>query len=390
MKRSLNTVLIFSGILLLNSCVERYWPDVGTKYEKLLVVDGMISNQPGPCFIQLSYSSLLRYDEVEPVQGCEVIISDNTGNLETLFEFEPGVYKTSNPDVQGIVGRQYKLVIYTPDEKIYESPFQELKEAVRIDTVYAHLEKRHSPETTYDLAGFQFYVSSEIAPEDTNYFFWKLEQTYEYNANYTANQMFDGQYHHVTYPAFNYTCWKTESITKIFTYNTSRLSEARIQDLPLHYVTTETKELSKKYSVLVKQLTLSKEAYNYWNSLQEQIEGQGSLYDKQPYQIRGNMVNVNDPNEAVLGYFFAAGSDEKRIFVDRPTGVHFHFSTTCGYVTEGLRNALYQARSQWPVYLMRIYSEGGSPGALALPNNQSCVDCRKSGGSVMKPAFWED
>lgn len=364
---------------------------MGDKYEKLLVVDGMISNKPGPYFIQLSYSSLLRDVEAEPVHGCELIISDNTGYTETLFELEPGKYKTTNPDFQGVVGRQYKLSIYTPDEKIYESSFQELKDGVKIDTLYAHLEYRYSSETTYDLAGFQFYVSSAVATEDTNYFFWRLEQTFEYNANYTANQMFDGQFHHVTYPAFNYTCWKTEPVAKIFTYNTSRLSEALIQDLPLHYVTTETKELFKKYSVLVTQLTIPKEAYNYWNSLQKQIEGQGSLYDKQPYQIRGNIINANDPNEAVLGFFFAAGSDEKRIFVDKPTGVHFHFSTTCGYVTENLMNALYQVKSQWPVYLMRIYSEGGGGyGALALPNRQSCVDCRESGGSVTKPVFWED
>lgn len=378
-------------MLLLNSCVEKYWPDLGDKYEKILVVDGMISNQPGPYTIRLSYSSQVRYIESLPVKRCAVIISDNFGNTELLNEFEPGKYITTNPEFQGVVGRQYKLKIFTNDAKTYESPFQELQETVAIDSIYAHLEFRYSPETTYDLAGFQFYVTSDIAAKDTTYFIWRLEQTYKFNANYRARHMFDGQMHNVTHPAFNYTCWKTETVPEIFTYNTSRLSEPLIQDLPLHYVTTETKELSKKYSVLVNQLTISKEAYNYWYGVQNQIEGQGSLYDRQPYQIRGNISNINDETEPVLGYFFAAGSDEKRIFVDRPTGVNFHFNTTCGYVTEDLTNALYRIRSQWPVYLMRIYSEEGEGyGLMALPNNQSCVDCREAGGTILKPEFWED
>ena len=389
-KRSLNTVLILSGILLLNSCVEKYWPDLGDKYEKLLVVDGIITNQPGPYTIRLSYSSELRLIKQNAVQGCAVIISDNNGYSEILNELEPGKYVTTNPAFQGVVGRQYKLTIHTPSEQTYESDFQELKNTVGIDSVYAKLEYKPNPDDDHELAGYQFYVSSEASTQDTNYYFWRMEQTYEFNPNYRIRYIFDGQYHAIPHPAPYYTCWKTEPVNKIITYNTLQLNEPVIRDLPLHFVTTETKELSVKYTVLVSQLTLTREAYSYWSSLQDQDAGQGTLYDKQPYQIRGNISNVSDPNEPVLGYFFAAGSDEKRIFVDRPEDAPFYYSTNCGMVTEDLWRMLYSIRHEWPVFLTIIYDGEGGGGTTALPNDQACVDCRESGGDTEKPDFWED
>jgi len=392
MKQKLHIYLILITILsvLLNSCVEKYWPDLGDKYEKLLVVDGMITNRPGPYTIRLSYSSQLMYGTSTAVQGCAVIISDNTGYSETLNEIEPGRYITSNPAFQGVVGRQYKLTIHTPAEQTYESGFQELLDHVGIDSVYASIEYKSNPDGDHDLAGYQFYVSSEAAKNDTNYYFWRMEQTYEFNPNYRIKYMFDGQYHTIPHPAPYYTCWKTDAVPAIITYSTQQLNEPVIRDLPLHYVTTETKELSIKYSVLVKQLTLNKEAYNYWSSLQDQVSGQGSLYDKQPYQIRGNISNMMDPAEPVLGYFFAAGSDEKRIFADRPEDTPFYYSTNCGMVTEDLWRMLWSIRHKWPVFLTIIYDDEGGGAKTALPNDPVCVDCRAAGGDTEKPEFWED
>lgn len=393
MKTILNTRIVCLALLpvLFSSCIERYWPDTGDKYEEILVVDGMITSAPGPYTIQLSLSSQVGNNSKTPYHNCTVIVSDDNGYSEVLSDIGVGYHRT-NSDFQGIIGRKYKLTIYTPNERVYESDFQELKEAIEIDSVYANLEFRSSPETTYDLAGFQFYVNSKVAAEDTNYLFWRLEQTYKFNANYRARYMYDGEMHTITYPTFNYTCWKTESRPEIFTYNTSVLSEPQVRDLPLHYVTTETKELSIKYSVLVRQLTLDKEAYIYWNSLQKQVEEKGSLYETQPYQIQGNIFNVKNPDEQVLGYFIVAGSDEKRIFVDKPTGVHFHYNTTCGMIRDDLNNALWLLRNQWPVYLTIVYEgeEGNEVGKIALPNRQSCVDCRKAGGYINKPDFWEE
>ncbi len=392
MKWKPHIYLIFITILsvLLNSCVEKYWPDLGDKYDQILVVDGLITNQPEPYTVSLSYSTPLRGGKKTNVQGCEVLITDDTENTVLLSEINPGQYVTTNPAFQGVVGRKYKLTIHTPEDKTYESGFQELKPPVGLDTVYAKLESKPNPDDDYDLTGYQFYVSSDAAIDDTNYYFWSMEQTYEYNSNYRIRYIFDGKMNPVTFPTPFYTCWKTSTVSEIFTYSTTNLTESVIHDLPLHYVTTETKELSVKYSLLIKQLSLTKEAYNYWYNLQKQVAGQGSLYDKQPYQIQGNMSNIVNPEETVLGYFLVAGSDEKRIFVDKPTDVQFHYSTNCGMVTDDLMRMLYSIRHKWPVFLTILFEGEGSGGVTALPSDPVCVDCREAGGDDEKPDFWED
>lgn len=391
LKKIPNISLILILTLLLSSCIERYWPDLGDKYDELLVVDGMITDHPGPYVVHLLLSSPLMYKNNSPVVGCAVTIADNFGNTEFLSETEPGQYQSTNPDFRGIAGRSYKLSIHTPEEKTYESDFQELKSPVAIDSVYAQLEYQPNPdqEADHELAGFQFYVNTAAATEDSSYYFWKLEQTYQFNSNYRIKYMFDGQFHAIPHPVPYYTCWKTNMVPEIITYNTLQLNDAFIKNLPLHFVTTETKELSIKYSVLVKQLTITKEAYTYWNSLEEQ-NAQGSLYEQQPYQVSGNITNVITPDEPVLGYFLVAGMDEKRVFVDKPEDLNFYYNTGCGMITEDLWRMLMSKRHDWPLFLTVLYDGEGSGETRALPTNQSCVDCREVGGNTEKPEFWED
>lgn len=83
-----------------------------------LVVEGNISNMPGPYTVKLSTS--VNYDQMNTfpaVQGAIVKISDDKGNAETLTETTPGTYQTST--LVGTVGNTYTLNIKTSDQKEY-------------------------------------------------------------------------------------------------------------------------------------------------------------------------------------------------------------------------------------------------------------------------------
>jgi hypothetical protein len=67
--------------------------------------------------------------------------------------------------------------------------------------------------------------------------------------------------------------------------------------------------------MLVKQTALSKEIYNYWKKLKEANEEAGSMYDKVPSQIFGNIKCCNGKEQA-LGYFTASAVRAKRIFIN--------------------------------------------------------------------------
>ena len=120
--------------------------------------------------------------------------------------------------------------------------------------------------------------------------------------------------------------------------------------------------------------------------MRKQNDDQGGLYTNQPYQIRGNVSNQDNPNEPVLGNFTVASVTEKRIFVDRPWLLPMYYPV-CEITEVDIENfaTIYLSPPQsWPVYA--TITLGGTP---ALPN-QECMDCRKEGGTIEKPEFWTD
>ncbi|PLW94406.1 MAG: hypothetical protein C0591_13035, partial [Marinilabiliales bacterium] len=185
-----------------------------------------------------------------------------------------------------------------------------------------------------------------------------------------------------------YTCYKTDVVQGIYTFSTAGLSETAVNGLPLNYVTTDTRMLSIRYSLLVKQYTVTDEAFTYYNSLQAISSEQGALYAQQPYQVKGNIKSTINPDEPILGYFLVAGIDEKRIYVNRPPSdqVEFYYSVCV------LGDADFDAfgfirwtdRRTWPLYVTTSTS-----GRRALPH-QDCLDCRRHGGTIEKPEFWTD
>ncbi|PLX04499.1 MAG: hypothetical protein C0595_03030 [Marinilabiliales bacterium] len=376
-------LLLTASLFWLSSCIDEYWPEV-SKYENLLVVDGGITNEVPPYTVKLSISSPINDIDNQPFTSCNLIFEDGDGNQEYLYEIEPGVYKTPVDGMQGEIGKKYKLRIQTPDGKIYESSFEYLKKPVLIDKIDAKTETKSSDNVDHDLQGYQFYVNTEAPSSDTNYYLWKLNYTYHYQSDYFIKWYFTGQLNRFLPIDSLYNCYTTRSVNKIYTYNTENITNKRLEDFPLNFVSTETRQLSLRYSLLVKQHTISKQAYIFWSALEKQNSDQGSLYSRQPFQIRGNIRNVNDAEEPVLGYFLLSGIDSSRIFVDRPN-LPFYYSE-CS-INEGnyLQYTEIGATDPvlYPVYVI-VYA-----GNRAVPG-QACADCRQRGGAIVKPEFWED
>jgi hypothetical protein len=185
-----------------------------------------------------------------------------------------------------------------------------------------------------------------------------------------------------------YTCYNNDINTGIFTVDLSKLSTPEVSNFPLNYVNTNTRRLSIKYSLLVKQYTMTIEAYNYYSKLNDINSQQGTLYAQQPYQLKGNVKNVLNDEESLLGFFFVAGMDEKRIFVERPPASLVKFYYGICEIDDGDFDAYKYIRTTpsntWPLYVAT-----DADGRRAL-TDQACVDCRRKGGSIEKPGFWED
>lgn len=384
----LMTSLTLGIIPILSSCVDPYWPDLGDRYEDLLVFEGMITNDPGPYVFLLSRSSSLNNPSFEPLSGCQVTISDNEGNLELLTEVDSGAYSTAADGIRGMIGRMYQVTIQSPQGVTYRSDYEMLNQPAGIDSVYVELEYKAQPGFPMDIPGYQFYVNTKSSGSDTNYFLWDLERTYEYHADFLIFFWYDGTLHIFPDPDSLQVCWSTGPVYELFTASTTGLSEPVLTGFPLHYVPFINREFSVRYSLLVKQYTITQAAQEYWSDVKEQNTSVGEYYSKMPFQVRGNLENTTDPDEPVLGYFHAAGVVTKRLFFNRPGYPAEMYYSTCELSQPDYEEYGWMFKIPDPRDYPR-YVTMNTNNVRAVPN-PFCIDCRENGGSIVKPDFWID
>ena len=79
------------------------------------------------------------------------------------------------------------------------------------------------------------------------------------------------------------------------------------------------------YYYTVLQKALDEKAANYWEQVATNISREGTLFDPPAGQIESNIRNINDAQDEVLGYFYAAGIDTLRYFASPDeTGNQLH------------------------------------------------------------------
>jgi Domain of unknown function (DUF4249) len=69
--------------------------------------------------------------------------------------------------------------------------------------------------------------------------------------------------------------------------------------------------------VEVQQMCISPEAYSFYNNLDLQSQKSGGLADTPPAAVVGNIRNINNPSEKVVGYFGVVNIQKKKIWIDR-------------------------------------------------------------------------
>ena len=318
--RLLNIVLIF--FLFVPSCIDPIDFSKGDD-SKSLVVDGLITNEPGPYIVYLERTSDYNssYARTEKVEGAIVIISDDIGNSEILTEsYIPGIYKTDPGGIRGIPGRYYKIEIETPDGEQYESMPELLNAVPGIDTIYYERQQHQELDdnnTVQTFEGFQIYIDTSDPENDKNYYMWSWDGTHEVHTqpwNY-----FDIKTMRPAPKDCCETCWITESPREIDVFDDAFLGGNQINKKPVAFVriiySNGARHFRGKYHIEIKQLSITKEAYNYWSAIEEQISSAGSIFEPPPVAIIGNIENCKNSEDIVFGYFGASSISTKSIFI---------------------------------------------------------------------------
>ncbi|MGD0710657.1 MAG: DUF4249 domain-containing protein [Bacteroidales bacterium] len=125
------TLVLVLVLLVLSSCQKVITIDLNSAAPQT-VIEGNISDQPGPCVVKLTQTvNYSQTNNFPPITGAVVTISDNVGNTATLTESPAGTYTTSA--IQGVPGRTYNLTI-TANGNNYTSS-STMPYPVNIDTI---------------------------------------------------------------------------------------------------------------------------------------------------------------------------------------------------------------------------------------------------------------
>jgi Domain of unknown function (DUF4249) len=369
--------------LICSSCVEPFEPEL-EETQSVMVISGKITDRPGRHTLSVSRSSPYTISEFRPVEFCIATVSNQEGDmLEYTYEGS-GIYSVDVPDSFLDVGDAASLMVLTPSMREYRSDYDTILPCPDFDSLYYEIQEKETIDPERNVMGIQFYLDMSGPSTDSRNLLWQVEETWEYWASLFGTHIWlaDGTHKaYRSYPIFK--CWKSKPIDQLYTATTRNLSANRIKRMALHYVSNETDRLSVTYSIQVKQQSLSGDAYDYFQRLNEQAAESGGMYDIQPSSLRGNLYSVNDPEELVLGYFHAAQLREKKIFVHNNNLFEFYVPhISCEY--QSISSYVAGGGINYPIY---IYAPG--PFLPTWTGPSECFDCRLQGGDTIRPLNWE-
>ena len=370
-----STLVIFF-LLFLNSCIEPFSPPP-IDGEKVIVIEGSLDISEQSASVLLSYSrDLTSIDNQEFITGADLSIEGEDGISIPLADIDSGKYYAENLEVN--FNNNYRLVINIKGET-YISDFAKAKPTPEIDSVFWRKENN----------GIGIYVNTHDPSNQSIFYKWNYEETWHYRASFYSQFDFDYDTKEVLFRFEDiYNCWKYTYPKNILVASTESFSEDRINEQPIIFIPYLSQKLKVKYSVLVKQQTIDKQAYEYWNNVRGNTESLGTLFDPIPFDFKGNIRSETSPQETVLGYFTVGATKSQRIFIDYydvRDDIIFSYGN-CRYDTLLLADlsSLYQTEN----LISEIPSEFG-PGIIGYTKtSNSCSDCTLTGTNI-KPIFWE-
>lgn len=378
--------ITFSLILLiamLCSCIEEYEPEINESAD-LLVIQGSIIREDTLQYVEISRSAPYGDPFKRPVSDCNVQVIDQNGRVFSFTEQEEGSY-TAEIDQQFLqYGNKFVLRVTTPNNNIYESVPETILEGSPIDTLY-YANEPYQSSSEYFSEGLQIYADLKAPNENTRNYRWTIEETWEYRSSHVIDAYWDDE-NDTLIQEFSidyYTCWQTMPVSGFYSASTENLLQNEKKRVPLNYVPGEDWRLGVKYCAHVKQFSLGDDAFEYWNKNKVETTETGGLYQTQPSQSKSNIYNIEDPDEIVLGYFWASSYNEDFVFYSgpfKPLPPNFRCepdTIDINHVGVFIFNTYYKV----------LQDLGDS--AMWGTADEGCFDCRLRGGTIHKPDFWE-
>jgi len=364
-------------------CKKPYAPPIVTNAPSYLVVEGVIVAGADSTIIKLSHTvNLSKKITNSPVANATLTVESDGNASYPLVEIKAGIY--ASPALNLDNTRKYRLRIKTPDNQVYLSDFTAVSITPPIDSIgYTILNN-----------GLQIYSNAHDPQNNTRYYRWNYEETWRFHSMYYSGFISNGT--SIDYRPSNqqiYYCFAGDISSTILLGSTAKLAQDVVYQNPITFIPSTSEKIELRYSILLRQYALTSDAFTFWTSLKKNTEQLGSIFDAQPSQINGNIHNLTNPNEAVVGYISASTVQTKRVFIDNsemPRTWKATYPESCQADSFYFSNPK-TGQNQVLELISGSYiplSSYGVPVIIGyMGSSRPCVDCTLR-GVTQTPSFW--
>ena len=301
----------------------------------LLVVDGTVTDQPEPQTVRLSRVSVIRgLPGRVPVEKATVEVRVDGAQTVTFRETLPGTYQAPE-GFRGRVGGRYQLRLQLADGRRYESGEEILPAVSPITKTYDRFDPQGiaNAEKTAFTSAHLVYLDTQDPANETNFYRWDYT-LYELQDwchactqgryvvfNRLTNQLVEDCLTDTRLPRTNRydypcrtLCWEIIRNPAVNLFadrytNGQPILGRLVGRIPYHQ--------PRPALVEIRQYALTRDAYRFFQLLENQSQNTGTLADTPPAALVGNVRNPSDDRENVVGYFAASGVSVVRYWLDR-------------------------------------------------------------------------
>lgn len=317
------SVISYALIIFASACVDRIDFDIEVKSDFPIVIEGYISDKPGPYTINISNSFDIDSKETRKTQASveKIIIMDDQGNQEVLSEVEKGVYKTSASGIMGVYGRAYRLQVTLPNSAVFESVPDTLSQPSKLDSVYfefKNLGLSSIGETDY---AFDIYFNGSTQGSNNKYFMWKFTGTFKvetvpefdnegeacgnidchgcnicnlvWKCSGLRNKGTARVPVFVRYePCSCCTCWYNIYDDKPILSDLQFLQSGQLKNVMAGRIPVHQWIFQHKVFAEVNQQSISSTAYNFYKSIKDQKDAVNSLFQPITGRVKNNFIGI--------------------------------------------------------------------------------------------------
>ncbi len=327
----ISVLLIFSCA----ACVDRITIDTGEPSGYSVVIDGYISDQPGPYTIQVTKGFDLesKLSLKTPIAVKKLLLSDNQGNSEVLSTPSLGVYQTSPSGMQGKVGRVYTLRIELLDGRTYESFPDTLQASGKVDRVYYDFvtNKDTNGAAVY---GFDIFFDATAGERSNYHFLWKFVGTYKADTNPELHDEPCGESRCPRPPPCSGYVYSSGALQKVSTcsccscwyniYNNDLiLSDGQFVESGSFKAIKATNVALSAWTFMfkvhaeIRQMSLTRQTFEFWKSIKSQKNGSASLFQPLTGKVPSNFTQISGVQVPLEGIFYATSISSNSVFVTR-------------------------------------------------------------------------